>query len=254
MRDDWQSVTALPPLERDELQLWRVRLGEVPGEGDLFKSHLSAAELERAERMRAGQVRLQFVVARACLRVLLGNLLGLVPARVPIVLSAYGKPETPERDGHRLFFNVAHSRDTILIALSRDGGVGIDVENLDRAADLLGVARKAFTVSEFQQIESVQDPHGRRPAFFRCWTRKEAVLKADGRGLSLPMDSFTVPVIERAASTPVVVQESGTEDRPTYRPTWFVTDIALGEEVAGAFAVGRPQCAARSFQFPLDLV
>jgi len=193
---------------------------------------------------------MQFVMARACLRVLLGNLLGLPENEVPITLSAYRKPELSPTNDDTLFFNIAHSRETVLIALCRESRVGIDLEYLDRKTDVLEIARNSFHPNEVTQIEQIADPVAQQAAFFRCWTRKEAVIKADGRGLSLSLSSFQVPVIDPATSAPVPISD-GEDGTPQ---TWGVSDISLGEEIAGAFAVGLPGLLPRTFRFPLQLL
>lgn len=247
MSGEWEAVTSLPSLESHELQLWRIHLNNTTGDPNTYRQYLSTSELDRSDRFRAPQVRLQFVVARACLRILLGNLLNLPPHRVPITLSAYGKPETTEI-GNPPFFNVAHSRDTILIALSGSGSVGVDLEYLDRDTDILEVARHSFTELELGQITQISNPFAQRQAFFRCWTRKEAVLKADGRGLSLALNSIEVPVHAPAASIPVLIASAESPN------TWFVTDIALGQEIAGAFAAALPGLVPRTLSFPIELL
>jgi 4'-phosphopantetheinyl transferase len=248
MPSEWQSVATLPQLESDELQLWRINLSDAVGDHYTYRQHLSSTELERAERLRAGQVRMQFVTARASLRVLLGNLLNLPPNLVPITLSAYGKPETPPANKLPLFFNIAHSRETILIALCRSSSVGVDLEYLDRETDILGIARDSFTAAEFRQIAATTDLTARRMAFFQCWTRKEAVIKADGRGLSLPLNSVEVPVGAPVTSTPILIGD------PETPKTWFVTDIPLGAEIAGAFAVALPGLVPRTLSFPFGML
>ena len=248
MPSDWHSVTALPPLEPNELQLWRINLSEATEDEGAYRKHLSPTELARADRLRAGQVRLQFLVARSALRVLLSNLFNLPPTQVPITLNPYGKPETPPLNGLQVFFNCAHSRETILIGLCRTSEIGLDVEYLDRSADSLEIARNSFAPNEFRAIELSANPAERQRLFFHCWTRKEAVIKADGRGLSIPLSTLEVPVASAANSTPVLVQEN------TVVRTWFVSDISLGDELAAAFATSVPELTPHTFTFPTHLL
>ena len=237
--DLWRSVTSLPSLEPGEIQIWRVTLPSALEPDSIYRQYLSSEELDRAARLRAGRVRLQFLVTRTCLRILLGNILGLAPKDVLIALSTYGKPQTP-----LLHFNIAHSRETVLIALCRELPVGVDLEYLDRETEILDIARTSFTEPEYLEIEAA-DPAHRRPAFFNCWTRKEAVIKADGRGLSVPLNSFEVAVRFRAESTPVHLAGGA---------TWFVSDLEVGPEAAGAIAFADPNFHRRTFLFPGTLV
>ncbi len=239
MNSTWKSVVTLPPLGPNELQVWKVTLPAILKPDDRYTRHLSADELNRATRLRPGQVRLQFVVARTCLRILVGNILGLAPKDVPITLSPYGKPQTPA-----LHFNVAHSRDTILIALSCGSRVGVDLEYLDRDTEISDIARTSFTEHECRAIETGGPAHRRR-AFFNCWTRKEAVIKADGRGLSVPLNSFEVSVCTNAQFSPVHLVDGG---------TWFVSDVSVGEEIAAAVAIELPDLQRHQFSFPMTAI
>jgi 4'-phosphopantetheinyl transferase len=248
MSNEWPSVTALPELGPGEVQIWRIDLNGAAPKPDIYMKSLSSVEVERAGRLRAGQVRMQFVVARACLRALLGHLMDLRPSDVPIALGPQGKPEVIPADGSSLFFNVAHSRETILIALCGESRVGIDIEYLDRETDVLEIARNSFTPDEFHRIEEAGGPADLRRAFFRCWTRKEAVIKADGRGLSIPLSDVEVPVSEGAASAPVRIAGSSLAGSET----WFVTDLELGDGIAGALATDRSELRPSTFSLPLN--
>jgi len=254
MGEDWQSVTTIHSLAPGELQIWRVELPAATESADIYRMALPAEEAARAERLRIPQVRQQFTVGRACLRHLLGQNLNLPAGRVPITLSPYGKPEVAAGTGNPIHFNLAHSRSTVLIALCRDCPVGVDLEYLDRTTDVHEVARASFTPAEFLQIENRPTPDAQRRAFFQCWTRKEAVVKADGRGLSLPLASFEVPVVAPAERTPVVIDGGA---------TWYVTGLGLGGGlgnargndlaggIAAAVAAGSGSLELQTRDFPL---
>jgi 4'-phosphopantetheinyl transferase len=244
MLDAWRPVETLPPLGKDEVQIWRV---DLPGEHtppEEYSHRLLPEERTRAERLRAGQVRLQFVVARAVLRTLLGNCLSLDPRDVPITLARYGKPETPG-----VFFNLAHSGAAVLIALCREHPVGIDIEHIGREVEALEIAKSSFTSEEYAALSSIADHGAQRLAFLRCWTRKEAVVKADGRGLSLSLDSFEVPVGD-SAGRQMVISVSGSAAVVHY----CVRDIFYGDEVAAAWAIAAPHSTPACFIFPLAMV
>lgn len=247
MADEWMSVEALPlsPLTGDQVQIWRVGLPHSDTPPEDYFHLLSAEEQARSQRLRHGRVRLQFVVARACLRVLLGNALDLDPTLVPITLSSFGKPETPG-----VFYNLAHSGATILIALCRSHSVGIDIEYVTREVDALEIAKTSFSASEHRALALIDEEARLQQAFFRCWTRKEAVIKADGRGLSLALDSFDVPVTVPAIDTPVLMPVSHESAVCHY----YVSDIALEDDVAAACAVSVPHLALAKFSFDLQMI
>jgi len=241
------STTTLPPLAEDVLQLWRVDLASAADLLQRYTSCLTPEERGRAESRRAGQVREQFVFGRACLRILLGRVLGVGPLQVPITNGSHGKPETPALRGQSVSFNVAHSKGTILIALSRRGAVGVDIEHVNPATDLMEIALQSFTANEYMKLVSFTSAEQRQRAFYRCWTQKEAVVKADGRGLTLPLSSFEVPV-GPANCAPVRISEpSGDPGRP-----YFVSDLLLGDDLAGAVALESPDDCINLLTFPLE--
>lgn len=237
----------LPPLPFGELHVWRISLPDPETNPEPYTRLLAEEEADLADRLRAGQVRLQFVIARAALRTLLGSLLTLDPAQVPLETGAQGKPAVP---GIPLHFNLAHTGEIILIALCRNCEVGIDVEHNSREVEALDIARSSFSAREIDALENILNADELQRAFFRCWTRKEAIIKADGRGLSLPLASFNVPVTGDASATPIEVpcpEAVGTR-------TFYLTDLPCGEELAAAFAIDSPLLRLRQFDFPLGLL
>jgi len=153
---------------------------------------LTLDERARARRFRFPRDRDRFIVARGVLRAILGRYLGVDPGRLRFRYSPYGKPALAgpfEDEGIR--FNLAHSQGIALYAVSRGREVGIDVEYV--RADLADerIAERFFSPREVATLRAVPAEQ-RREAFFHCWTRKEAYVKARGEGLSLPLDQFDV--------------------------------------------------------------
>jgi 4'-phosphopantetheinyl transferase len=248
MPNKWSLIDVPPPLENDEVHLWRIDLEGAAGLIDRYASFLSAEEQNRANRFRIEQARDHFTIGRACLRILLGNALGVTSSDVSISEGLHGKPGTPAFGGRSLSFNVAHSKNTILIVLGRQGDVGVDVEYTNRSTDTMEVARGNFTENESNSLAAIADPETRLRTFYRYWTRKEAVVKADGRGLFLPLASFDVS-FESADSQPVDVNEPSTGESKLY----FVSDLELGDQAVGALALESSDYRVRSLIFPLAL-
>ncbi len=236
-------------MEADEVQLWRIQLNGAPSLSERYNALLSPPEQAHASRFRLDQAREHFIVGRACLRTLLGNAFGTDSHSIEIGTGVHGKPETHFFNASNIFFNVAHSKDTILIALGRQGVLGVDVEYFDRPTDIMEVARCNFTEDENISLAAIEDSEARTRAFYRYWTRKEAVAKADGRGLLLPLSSFNVSH-DSTNLHPVRVSESPDEVGKLY----FVSDLDLGDEAAGALALEAPNCKVTRMLFPLDVL
>ena len=245
MSSQWRLITALPPLEDDEVQLWRIDLAVAAGSADHTTSILSTSEQADANRRRIGRVRDHFTIGRTCLRVLIGNALRIDPRDVVIEKGIHGKPEIPTSSGSSLSFNLTHSHDTLLIALRQQGAVGVDVEHFDRSTDIMEIAQANFTEDEACSLAAITDPEARLQLFYRYWTRKEAIGKADGRGLLLPLASFDV-ACETMNSHPVRVTESPGNEGKLY----FISDLDLGGRFAGALALESSESRVSRMIFP----
>jgi len=246
MLSNWIPVDTLPALEDNEVQLWRIQLSAAAKLSELYHSLLSPPEQAHAERCRPGQAREHFTIGRACLRILLGNAIGIDSDSIKISAGLHGKPETPAIGGQGIFFNVGHSKDTVLIALGRQGALGVDVEYFDRKTDIMEVASCNFTEQETNSLASIADPEARIRLFYRYWTRKEAVAKADGRGLLLSLSSFDVSHESTNLHT-VRVSDPPDDGGKLY----FVSDLDLGSEAAGALALESSNCRVTELLFPV---
>jgi 4'-phosphopantetheinyl transferase len=246
MHGEWERPAGVPKLAQGEAQVWRIDLPEANEDDTAYLSVLNSEERERAGRLRAGQVRAQFLAGRSGVRSLLGAHLEIAPEDVPIVAAEYGKPELASPYIGRVHFNVAHSRSTVLIALNLSGPVGIDIEYLDRKTEVEEVARHSLTAQETSTMMAIDDIAPRSKFFYERWTRKEAVVKADGRGLSLPLTSFEAPVdgLSRPSSVTIL-----SPDQFSYR-AYFVRDIAVAPGTACALATADHPSELRLLRFP----
>jgi 4'-phosphopantetheinyl transferase len=153
---------------------------------------LSADEKQRADRFRFERDRTRFVTRRAALRALLADYLRVRATDLAFVYGSNGKPSlAPGHGDPRLSFNLSHSEHLAVIAVALDRAIGIDVEMIKPLVDFEAIASRFFTENENVALRAVP-PARRLQAFFNCWTRKEAVVKAGGEGLSRPLDSFEV--------------------------------------------------------------
>lgn len=188
----WQIVTNAPRIASGDMHIWRYRL-ELPAERVAqAESRLSADELARAERFFFPIHRHRYIAGRSKLRKLLGSYLQVAPASVRFTYSEFGRPAiTQAQNPAAINFNVSHSEDVCVVAVSHIQPLGIDVERIRNDFGGEEVAQANFAPAEFRELLSL--PSDIRPqGFFNCWTRKEAYVKALGAGLQIPLDSFEV--------------------------------------------------------------
>ena len=234
------SPSAVCRLEPNEIQIWRLTLTDAADAPEVCRKILSREEQARADRRLPGRVRNEFVYGRACLRILLSRNLGTSASSVSIASNQHGKPHLSEDPV--LAFNVSHTHGVVLIALSRQGSIGIDVEYMNPLTEVMELAPMVFSSNGMDCLRSVNTEAGRRYLFYQTWARKEAIVKADGRGLSLPLTSFDLPD-EPASNMPV--QADG--------KLYYLNDIGAGEEYRSAVAAESHNCRISMLNFPLSV-
>lgn len=176
------SLSAAPSLEKGVAEVWLVELDNDIESIDRSFELLSEDEKGRANRFVFSKDRTRFIACRGALRRIVGRYLETAPEAIGFSARKFGKPYLTEND-RGLRFNVSHSRDIALIALTLNSEVGIDVEYIDRDMDHLGIAPDIFSEHQMANFTS-HSRDTRASMFFRRWTRKEAFLKAMGDGLS----------------------------------------------------------------------
>lgn len=215
---------------------------DVPGSALAKLEHLLAAE----EQMRASQFafdsdRTRFIGGRATLRAILSRYLGITPAGIAFRYGPRGKPALDVEGKVR--FNISHSAGLALIAVVSRREVGVDLERIAPENACHEVASQLFSPVEAAALARLA-PAEHLSAFFRCWTRKEAYVKARGDGLSIPLASFDVSPEKK--NSPIVLNTSrGGEDASR----WTVTDIDAGSGFAAALAVEGTGIEVRQFQW-----
>jgi 4'-phosphopantetheinyl transferase len=156
-----------------------------------YRAMLSESERQQEQRFVFAKDRQRYLVTRALLRTALSRYAAIVPSQWSFLFNKYGKPALANSpDGHRINFNISHTDGLIVLALTNDAEIGIDVEKIcvDRAS--LDIADRFFSAEEAAALRQVSDA-GQADAFFGYWTLKEAYIKARGMGLSIPLDKFT---------------------------------------------------------------
>lgn len=225
-----------PPPGRTTVHLWAWSLLADPVAEEGLRRHLSPAERVRADRFRFPRDRRRYVIGRGTLRLRLAAYLGCPPSGVGIVQDEYGKPHLAAGldAGFPLSFNLSHSGDLALLAVGGGPALGVDVEAIRPIEP--GVAECVFAPDERALLDAVPADR-RQQAFFTCWTRKEAYVKALGSGLSTPLTAFAVspdPLLPAAFLR--------IDGEPGEVASWTLTDVAVGPDYAAALAVRMPGC------------
>ena len=221
----WRDEAVPPPLGPKTIHVWRAGVEADESRIAAQLGVLSAAERDRAARFSFDEPRHRFIRARAVLRRLLGAYLDTDPQAIELDTGDLGKPHLvhpPES----LHFNLSHSGGVILLAFARDRDVGVDVERRQRSVDWNAVAARFFTTEEQRDLRALPERE-RRAAFFRCWTRKEAFLKATGQGVTFGLENVQVSLRPEEAAAVRWLARGEAAD-------WRLADADPDAEHAGA--------------------
>ncbi len=179
-------------LSSNEIHIWQASLDQPTERWQTLAELLSPDETIRANAFHFERDQRRFIVARAVLRLLLGHYLNSGARDLKFVYGTKGKPSVANEPS--LQFNVTHSHELALYAFGTHQPLGIDLEYQRTVTDMQGIARGNFSAHENAIFNALPD-HLKQEAFFNCWTRKEAYIKALGEGLSHPLDSFDVTFV-----------------------------------------------------------
>lgn len=233
MHPQWQSVSSAPPLTADGVHVWRFVLDVDDSLLMRLRKTLADDEICRAERFHFEKDRRHFIAGRGTLRALLAGYLAQRPQEIRFAYGNYGKPMLAhETNANDLRFNLTHSHGLALLALTHGRNIGVDVERIrDIEGDGEPLAERFFSPRESAVLRSLS-PNLRRAAFFHCWTRKEAYIKAHGQGLSLPLDQFDVSLHPDEPA-----ELLATRPNPHETVRWSMHHLTPGEEYVGALVV-----------------
>jgi 4'-phosphopantetheinyl transferase len=177
------------PLVDREVYFWPVHIEPSSSALARCKAFLAADEEKKADRFRFKHLQHSFILARGCLRFLLSKYLQVSPNLIQFIYGPQGKPSLGPPA--RINFNVSRSGALAVFAFTTKCEIGVDVELIRAIPDMSLIASQFFCPEEAAELMSLPD-YRRAHAFFLCWTRKEAYIKAVGGGLSIPLDEFRV--------------------------------------------------------------
>jgi 4'-phosphopantetheinyl transferase len=243
----WAAPPDATSLLPGEIHLWRAGLDMPPSQAEQFLEILSEDERDRADRFRFPKDRWRFVAGRGLLRLILARYLGTLPDRIRFSYGPQGKPSLAGNlDGGALRFNVSHSDALALFAFARDRELGVDLERVDPLVAAERIPEYFFSSQECASLRSL--PAEFQPeAFFHCWSRKEAYLKAKGGGLTVPLDQFSVSLAPNQPAELLWTAE------PRENCRWSLHALTPAPGYVGALAVEDHACRLLHWQFPDSL-
>jgi 4'-phosphopantetheinyl transferase len=244
----WDSPPATIILDSNEVHVWRAPLDGAPTQIDGFLQTLAADEQTRAERFYFQRDRERFITAHGILRAILGLYLKRAPKCLSFRYSPHGKPALAwESGGDAIRFNMSHSHGVALYAFTRGREVGIDLEFIRYNLEVEQIADRFFSHRETATLRALPTDL-RKYAFFLCWTRKEAYIKASGEGLSLPLDQFEVSLIPGEPAALLSTQPDSDEAL-----RWSLQELILASGYVAALAVEGRGWSLSCWQWPRPL-
>ncbi|USG63124.1 4'-phosphopantetheinyl transferase superfamily protein [Sneathiella marina] len=195
-----------------------------------YDNTLAATERARAERFATEELRDKYIVQQGVLRDILSRYLNCTAAEVEFTRLAYGKPGLAS-SGHpqgNLAFNLSHTKGQLVASVTLDTEIGVDIEFHNRRTDWKGISDSYFTTEENDWLLNLPEEQG-FTAFYDIWTMKEAVMKADGRGLNLPIEEISFDLPSTEIFTPAIVQSVAEPPE-----IWWGRTLDLGQNVSAS--------------------
>ena len=232
LREGWFPPPRDLALEYDEVHVWRAAADPAASAREGLRQTLAMSERARADRFAFRRDRDRFIARRGRLRAILGRYLAVDPGRLQFNDGSGGKPAlAPEFGGMRLRFNVSSSGGLVLYAVARGREIGVDLEAIQPAVAQERIPEHFFSPREVEVLRALPVA-AQADAFFACWTRKEAYVKAVGEGLALPLDGFDVSLIP---GEPAALLRTAGDAQEASR--WSLRALAPGQGYAAALAV-----------------
>ncbi len=228
------------------VHLWLVSVNAMKTQLDNLWYMLSDKEMKRAKRFCFEKDQKRFIVARGMLRTILSQYCNDEPDEHQFKYNRYGKPYLIENDW--LYFNVSHSGDKVLYGVAREREIGVDIENIKPRENAQQIVERYFSDDEKSQFSNLPD-YMKKRAFFNCWTRKEAYIKAQGKGMSLPLDEFSVSFIPGEPTCLLETQHDFQE-----KDRWTLKEVIVEGDYVAAAAVEGHNLHFKNWEWPLGNV
>jgi 4'-phosphopantetheinyl transferase len=228
----WCRTVPRKLIYSNEVHVWRVFLDLTSVQIDYLQKILSADELTRVSRFHFEKDQKRFIAARGILRKILGHYLDKNPHDIRFEYTRHGKPMLASESGFdTIGFNLSHSDEFVLYAVTLDQNIGIDIERIRDDVDMDQISQRFFSQGEISSLKQIQK-NKCSEVFFQYWTRKEAFLKAMGEGISFPMAQCDVSLINEMGLSPVILSGNNEDNS-----CWYVQDLFPYRGYAAALAV-----------------
>ncbi len=239
----WYSPPEQLALGDDEVHVWLATLDLPASHIYTLEQTLTDDEKKRVQEYRFQKDRTHFIAARGILRAILGRYLTKASGMFRFHYNEYGKPFLAEETNNSLSFNLAHSHGMAMYAIARKWDVGIDLEYISKDIACEQIAAHFFSPYEIGMLRAVP-PERQYEAFFNCWTRKEAYIKARGMGLSLSLSDFDVSLIPGTPAALLNIREGN-----QHVSDWSLLDMSFNTDYAAALAVKGPPFRLQCWQW-----
>ncbi len=216
-------------LTKHEVHLWKIRVNDFKIHLDYLQNLLTEDENKRAQKFRFKKDYNCYIVARGCLRILLSRYCKKKPNTIQFHYSDNNKPFVKQYP--HIKFNVSHSGGVIIIGFTKDYEIGVDVEKLNLNLNHEEIATSFFSAEEINELTKLSIAN-RPQGFFNCWTRKEAFIKAEGSGLSFPLDQFVVSLDKENHAELLATKWDLNE-----KSKWFLKPFSPYKNYIGAIAI-----------------
>jgi 4'-phosphopantetheinyl transferase len=242
---EWAPAPDQPVLKAGDIHVWRVLLHTASAQAQKVRWMLAGDEINRAQGFYFSRDRDRFVTVRGFLRVLLGTYLQIPPERIKFHYGVRGKPTLASNQINTVLnFNVSHSHELALLAFTYNKAIGIDLEFIRPEIVREQVAERFFSTQETATLRAL--PDSLQPiAFFNCWTRKEAFIKATGEGLSRPLNQFSMSLTPGEPARLLDIQ--GQPEEPS---NWLIQELDAGSDYRAALAVKKPVKQIHCWEYP----
>lgn len=228
-----------------DVHVWCASLKQSMSTLKQFANILSPKERKRADQFYFEKDKNHYITGHGVIKVLLSRYLNKRAKDIGFCYGPYGKPECVDQcNNKKIYFNYSHSEEVALYAFSIDNDLGIDVEYIRDIADMNQIVNNICSQEEIIVFETLAESD-RRTAFFNCWTRKEAFIKAVGKGLSMPLDQFKVSFLP---NKPAKLLSVNAEEKT--KQEWHIQDLKPAYGYAAAIAVKGPPPNLKYFQVP----